>query len=309
LDALVGAGLTQTEASVYLEMLKYGETGTRVFDLLKSIEKLNRTTLYSILTKMESSGIVLVSESSSTPRNARLYSAIPPMQLLQRKIEDLQSEIERLKGLEPIFKTNLNDVYIHGASIGLDAINDAIRPYIAPLLDNLGWKIKSVVQEEHLPVFNYSVYDVVLQVDKFIFLDEIPFHLFVFDENIEYNDQLMQIMIRGITSESKRYISAYLGNIPYEIHEMRCQVLGHELPAFQIRMKKADLEPFVITPMLRYYGVSDLDELPGEVECTFGVAITFKNRMFYVWAESRELIEQAIAPIFSIEEAAGLSSS
>lgn len=300
LDVLVEIGLTQTEAEVYYELLKFGKAGTRVFDLLKSLQRMNRTTLYSILSKMESSGMVLVTEGINTPRNARSYSALPPLHLLQQKIEDLQAEIDRLKELEPMFKRNLNDVYMHGATISLESINNEVKPYIKPLLDG-GWKIKSIVQEEHLPVLNYSVYDIVLHTDTYIFLDEIPFHLFIFDEDIESNKQLMQIMVRSITIESKKYISAYLGKTPYEMYESRRSILNHDLPVFQIRIHKANLEASLIPPVLQYLGAGSLDDIPEEVDLTFGVVIIFQNRLFYVWAESLELIEKAIAPIFSIE--------
>ena len=72
-------------------------------------------------------------------------------------------------------------------------------------------------------MFNYSVYDIVFQVDDYYFFDEVPFHLFLYEEDIEQNHEIMQFFLKSITSESHKYIAAYLNDIPFEFNEEQVQ--------------------------------------------------------------------------------------
>lgn len=297
---LKGTGLTHSEASIYLELLKYGESGTIVLDLIKSLESMKRTTLYSVLSKLEKMGGVVTSENSNTPRNVRIYTAVSPIIFLQNKIDSINKELQRLKELEPLFENQLNKLYLHGASFGLEDVNDLLKPYAKPLLDS-GWKIRSTMQEEHVPVLNYSVYEIIFLTEKFYCFEEIPFHLFLFDEVIEENYELFHVILKSMILESQKIISAFLNNDALEIKETQVQLFHHSLSGFYIRVKKSDLEKDFFPSLMQYFNVKTTEDLPEIIDFGLGVAIPIKNKLFYIWAESVELVEKAIEPIFSLE--------
>ena len=98
INTLKVIGLTHSEAIVYLALLKYGESGTRVLDLITTLKPMKRTTLYSVLSKLEELGCATISEKVTTPRNARIYAAVSPITFLQHKINGLQDRTATFNG-------------------------------------------------------------------------------------------------------------------------------------------------------------------------------------------------------------------
>lgn len=301
LNALKKTGLTQSEALVYLSLLHYGKEGVRVMELNKNLISLKRTTIYSILKKLEELQAITVIESDDTPRNARKYILKLPSDYYQDCFEKIKKDLENLEYLRPIFEKKLVEFYNQPAKMELMDINEILRPYIEPLLIK-GWTIKSGIQEEHIPVLNCSLFEVFLTTNKFYLIDEVPFHLFLFDFNIEEDQKAFHYFMKSILADSHKIISNHLKSTEFELNERTVEILGHRFPGYYIRFDKNTIKDNELLPsLLEYYHLKNFNQLPESIEFGSGIAIPVKNKLFFLWAESKEIIEMGIKPIVDIE--------
>lgn len=301
LMTLKKTGLTQNEALVYLSLLRYGKEAVRAVELNKNLLSLKRTTLYSILKKLEELGAISIVESDDTPRNARKYKLELPSNYYHKCIKKIQKELEYLEKLRPFFEKDLLTLYNRPIKIELKDINNILKPYIEPLL-NEGWMIKSGIQEEHIPVLNCSLFEIFLTSNNYYCIDEVPFHLFLFDFNIEEDEKAFHFFMKRILADSHKIISRHLKSSDFELSERTVEIRGYKFPGYYLRFNKKIIKDNELLPsLLEYCNLKHFNELPETIEFGLGIAIPVKTKLFFLWAESKGIIETAIKPIIEIE--------
>jgi sugar-specific transcriptional regulator TrmB len=131
-EALADSGLNETEVRVFVFLLQH-EIGLRVSDLARKI-RLNRTTLYGILSSLSEKGLV----SSSEQRGVLLYQSIQPHLLVDylgrmqerlarnaKRVAAIVPEISRIRSQEERYRPRMK--FFDGAEGIKHAYEDLVR--------------------------------------------------------------------------------------------------------------------------------------------------------------------------------------
>ncbi len=301
LEYLVKFGFLENEAFVYLTLLKYGSFGITVQALNKELKSIKRTNIYTILAKLQNSGAISYTQDYQSPNNARRFYTLSPLQYYHKFIQQKKKELENLIGLEEIFRDNLEILYTNQNKYSISDVNCHIAKYISPLLES-GWQIKSISQQENVPGLNYSIYEIFLLVPEYHCINEIPFHLFLFNNEIENNSQALEFLLKTIKNEGCKIFESYMQIKEYNLIDRQIKLKGSFYASFSMQVEKRLLKNSVLLPIiLKYFNQNSINDLPNFVELGIAIFLPIKNKLFYIWAESIELLEQCIQPILEIE--------
>ncbi len=148
-EVLIGLGLQDKEASVYLALLQLGQASAYMVATKSGLKK---PTTYVVLEELMKKGAV-----SIIPRaKKRIYKARPPEQLLavaRERVAEFEDSLPRLKAITKEGKTKLDTLYYQGG--------EGIRQALMFGLDRLkfkelvGFYAKSdMVSKELLPIYD-----------------------------------------------------------------------------------------------------------------------------------------------------------
>ncbi len=194
--------------------------------------------------------------------------------------------------MKGIFDNELESIYQYGLNYQNLELDANIKPYIN-FLQEKGWKIKLYTQEEKVPVFNYSVYECNLEPPETILYKDVYFHLFIFDYNIAEDTNGLEFTMKNIKNQSKALIRIY-GNISqFTLKDITYSYAKKEFPAYIIKIRTENLINHDWFPkLLDFLQIEKEDELPSEIEIGLGLIIPIKNKIFYIWAESKNFIDK-----------------
>jgi predicted transcriptional regulator len=329
LDVLGKTGLSENEAKIYLELIKHGSSGTTAYDLDHHFPKIKRTTIYSILRKLFSLGHIKEGSSSDTPKKATLFIAIKPENYFKKLISKKREELDFLKDLNDNYAEYFEMMYLSGLEYTLDDIDKSMQPYLKPLLEK-GWKISSYYLKEDVPVFGYSifetmltppmytVYDIMLNPPNFKFLRENSFHLFNFNFDIEQDENAFKFFIESLKKQTKQIISFFSDIKEFTYEEKQITFYDREFMGLNLKINKKDLGKIFdnLKSKIRGYWIDneelkhlnmDLEidlsttNLDEQIEVWKAVIIPFKNKVFFIWSESVEMLNMMVESIFKVE--------
>ncbi len=293
-------GLNKTDSQVYLVLMKFGLEGTVVYNLIHKLQKkIKRTTLYSVLKKLSALGAIEILEDRSSPRNAKKYRVISPKTFFSNFIKQKKKELRELETMKAIFDNELESIYHHGFDYQNLNLDENIKPYI-DFLHEKGWKIKLYTKEERVPVFNYSVYECNLEPPDTVLYKDIYFHLFIFDYNIAEDTNGLQFTMRYIKNQSKEFIRIY-GNISkFTLKDITYSYAEKEFPGYVIKIHSENLRNHEwFSKLLDFLQIEKQHDIPREIEIGIGVIIPIKNKIFYIWAESKRFIDEIMEIIIN----------
>ena len=323
-------GLNNNEAKVYLELIKHGIRGVTAYELDHHLDDIKRTTIYSILRKLISIGCVKETNSPDSTTKPTLFLAIDPENYFDELIAKKKREIEFFQGLKDNNLDYFNMMYSSGLEYAIEDVDPFIRPYLKPLL-NSGWKISSYYLKEEVPVFgysifetmlnppNYTVYDIMLNPPKFKYLQENSFHLFKFNFIIEQDENAFKFFISSLKKQTKEIISYFSEIKDYIYEEQPIIIYGKEFIGLNLQVKKGDLGNIfenIKNKIRDYWDETDETkhlnpniELINEdikvedyIEVWKGVIIPLKDKIFFLWSESYELLKEMADNIFDVEK-------
>jgi len=322
------SGLNYNEALVYFSLIKLGQNGATVYELDHHFTPfLKRTTIYSILRKLIELGCVREGEQKKGSRKVSLFIANRPEKYYDKIITEKEQELNLLKDLKEKYSDYFDILYQDGMEYLIEEIDELIQPYLKSLVDK-GWRITSYLVKKEIPLFEYIVYDCMLKSPNAKYLKESSFHLFLFDDNIEKDTTSLKFFIKGLKNKTHEIVSYFSDIKEYQLDDMNMKFFNKTYPGFNLTVKLEDLKKSkffdeVIDGIRSYWKKGDIGDhlakktkethkITGDQEKEIltenslniwkAVIIPTQNKLFFLWAESYEILKEMIEPIFIIEK-------
>ena len=331
INVLEKTGLNHNEARIYFELLKHGIRGTTAYDLDHHFEEIKRTTIYSILKKLIALGCIREKTSSKAPKKATVFVGVEPETYFDFLISSKKEELRFLEELKEKNIEYFEMIYSSGLEYDIKDVDSVMLPYLEPLMET-GWNISSYYLKEDVPVFGYSifdtmlnppkysVYDIMLTPPKFKLLKDSSFHLFIFNFEIENDENALKFFIDSLKKQTLEIISFFSDIKEYVYEEVPLDLFNTQFTGLSLKIKKRDLGKIFkdIKSKIRVYWDEDderrhfdtdsniIDEQsisdPNEqIDVWKAVIIPIKNKIFFLWSESLDLLKKMAKPIFLVE--------
>ncbi len=326
--ALEKSGLNYNEALVYFSLIKLGQKGATVYELDHHFTPfLKRTTIYSILRKLIELGCVREGEQNQGSRKVTLFIANKPEEYYDKIILKKQEELDTLKKLKEKYLDYFSIIYQEGMEYNIEELDEFIQPYLKPLVKK-GWSITSYIFKKEVPLFEYNVYDCMLKSPNAKYLKENSFHLFLFENNIEKDTTSQKFFIKGLRNKTREIISYFSDIKEYKLEDKELTFYNKTYPGFNLTVKLNDLKNSkffdeVIDGIRSYWKKGDIGEhlaknskdlqeqinnrekallSTDSIDIWKAVIIPIQNKLFFLWAESYEILKEMVEPIFIIEK-------
>lgn len=301
IEILQSTGLNYKEGLIYLTLMKSGQKGCMVRDLTHVLS-IERTTIYSILRKLIKHGHVKEGGQSETTKKATIFIAIEPESYFSNLILKKVNELSILQEVKKNYSEVFQNIYQEGLEYSYDELDSFIQPYFKPLLEKY-WKIKSYYVKKKVPIFNYTVYDCMLQSPKAKYLKMNAFHAFIFDYNIEEDENALKYFINRLKRHLKEEILYHSDLKDFLVEEDKIKIFGNICASFNL---KINIEEIKNSGIFSTY-FEDLEEYKKYIlneTNDIGISIIFpiKNKLFFLWAESQEILKEMVKPILKIEK-------
>jgi len=290
------SGLSLNEAKVYFAMVKYGEKGCIVKELDHELP-IKRTNIYSVLKRLVQLGCAQEAGQAEKSKNATIFKAINPRDFINQLIEEKNLELKRLENIKKYYINDLQSVYQEGMEIAFDEISPIIQPYFNPLLQK-GWKIKSYIVRKGTPMFDYEVYDCMLHAPQSKYIKDNSFHLFIFDYDIERDENALSFFINNLKKKTREIKSFFFDIKEINLIDDIMILSNQKYTIFKMEVKVSQLKDSVYFKSIS----SELEYMRNGEYFEIGKAliIPINNKLFYLWAESDEILKEMARPIFLI---------
>ena len=300
IEILNDLGLNKKDSNVYFELLKQGPKGITVNGLNHALD-LPRTTIYSILNKLIDIGCIKdMGKATGGGRQATNYVAIKFSNFLDILLVEKEQELKKLRDIKEEHSDYFDHIYRSGFEYTIDDVDEEFKPYIKPLLDK-GWKISSFDTKVWEEYFEYKVYDCMLMIPYAKYLkDKNSIHLFEFKYNIENEKNALKSMIENLKKKTEEIIGYETDVSEYELRDTEYTFLGRISPGLVLitKVKEFKKSKFFASMQLLVKNLDDSDD----IELWRSVIMPYKNKVFFVWAESLELIGEMFESINNVEK-------
>ena len=287
-------GLSYNEALVYFTLIKYGEKGCIVKELDHELP-IKRTNIYSILYRLLQLDCIEEAGQAEKSKNATIFKAKNPQNFISKLIKDKKSELETLQNIKNYHVKDLQSIYQEGIEFSFDELDPIIQPYFKPLLQK-GWKIKSYIVRKGSPMFNYEVYDCMLYCPQSKYIKDNSFHLFIFDYDIENDENALTFFVNNLKKKTRETKSFFFDIKEFKLINDKIILNNKTYSIFKMKIKVNQLKDSVY-----FKNIScELDEHNSDAYFEIGKAliIPFGNKLFYLWAESDDILNELATPIF-----------
>jgi predicted DNA-binding transcriptional regulator len=298
IELLENVGLTRNQALVYFTLIKSGMKGNIVRELDHSLD-IKRTNIYPILSELIELGCVKEGGQAEKSKNATIFIAIDPVEFLEHLIQKKHNEINRLLEIKKRHSTSLQTIFKKGIEVKLNEIDSSLQPYFIPLIDS-GWKIQSYIERKELALFNYQVYDCLLRAPNAKYLKDCSFHLFIFDYNIERDKNALEFFTQGLKRKTKEMKSYFYDIKQIQLIDDKLLMFEKEVHCFKMLVKIKDLEDSEYFTKILQKSKENLRK-NHYYEIGKAIILPMKDKIFYLWAESDEILKEMVTPIFMIE--------
>lgn len=296
-ELLENIGLTHNQSKIYFTLIKAGKNGSIVRDLDHSTD-IKRTNIYPILHELIDLGCIIEGGYAEKSKNAAIYIAVKPINFVDHLIQKKREEINHLQKFKETNAKSLQNIYIEGIEINLDQINPILRKYFKPLIMS-GWKIHSYVKRNHIPMFNYEVYDCMLYAPHASILKDCSFHLFTFGYDIQSDKNALEFFTQSLKRKTKEIKSYFFDIKQIQLLDEKVEFFNNTFPSFKMRIKISDLKNSkYFSEELKEDAIAKNDNY---FEIGKAVIMPIKNKLFYFWAESSQILSEIIEPIIKIE--------
>jgi predicted transcriptional regulator len=298
IELLVNIGLTRNQALVYFSLIKAGMKGSIVRELDHALD-IKRTNIYPILKDLTELGCVREGGRAEKSKNASIFTAVEPIEFLDYLIQKKHAEIDMLLDIKKIHSNSLQTIFKKGIEVNLNEVDSCLKPYFKPLIDN-GWRILSYIERKELAMFNYQVYDCLLHAPHARFLKDCSFHLFNFDYIIENDKNALEFFKQGLKRKTKEMKSYFFDIKQFQLIDDKLKIFEKKIDCFKMQVKIKDLENS------EYFAeiLGEFEEKQRKnqyYEIGKAIILPIKEKIFYLWAESEEILNEMIEPILKIE--------
>lgn len=298
IELLEKIGLSQNQALVYLALIKAGMKGSIVRELDHALD-IKRTNIYPILSDLIKIGCVKEGGRAEKSKNATIFIALDPVEFLDRHIKKKYAEMDTLLEIKKNHSNSLQTIFKKGIEVNLDEIDSSLKPYFKPLIDS-GWRIQSYIERKELAMFNYQVYDCLLHAPHARFLKDCSFHLFIFDYDIENDKNALEFFEQGLKRKTKEMKSYFFDIKQFQLIDDKLNIFEKQLHCFKMRVKIKDLEiSEYFTEIIADF--KDNERKNQYYEIGKAIILPIKEKIFYLWAETEEILNEMIKPILKIE--------
>jgi predicted transcriptional regulator len=302
IQAFQETGLNESESKVYYRLIKEGSKGAIVKDLNKEFPDLARTTIYSIIRKLEEYGYVKEAGTSSRSKGATLFAAINPVKFFRKIISRKEEELEKINDLSILYSDRLEHIYNEGISYTLKDTDSRLYPYIEPLLKK-EWKLTSYIEERKTSTINYDFFELTLQSPLQNFYSDVGLILFLFDYNVEKDEVTLNFFRNMIQRKAKEELIykidiTDIDSVPIEIELFERNFQGYELKAEFEELAKSDM----FEENLKNMNQTPQVESKGSVTLGLSLMIPSERKIFVLWGESQERFKDIIKIILEREK-------
>ncbi|MHA1931707.1 MAG: helix-turn-helix domain-containing protein, partial [Promethearchaeota archaeon] len=297
-ELLETIGLTHNQSLIYFTLLKAGRNGSIVREL-DHVTDIKRTNIYPILHELIDLGFIIEGGYAEKSKNAAIYIAAEPINLITQLIQKKRDEINYLNKFKEINAKSLQNIFQEGIEITLDEIDPILRDYFKPLIMS-GWKIHSYVKRNNIPMFDYEVYDCILYAPHAKILKDCSFHLFKFGYDIQNDKNALEFFSQSLKRKTKEIKSYFFDIKQIQLLDEKVKFFDNTFQGYKMRIKINDLKNS------RYFS-EELKEDTRKGKSPFfeigkAVIIPIKNKLFYFWAESSQILSEIIEPIIKNEK-------
>ena len=294
---LENIGLTHNQSLIYFTLIKAGKKGSIVRDLDHATD-IKRTNIYPILHELIDLGCITEGGYAEKSKNAAIYVAVNPINFISHLIQKKRGEINHLLKFKETNAKVLHHIFQEGIEISLDQIDPIIRKYFEPLILS-GWKIHSYVKRDNIPMFNYEVYDCMLYAPHASILKDCSFHLFTFGYDIQSDKNALEFFTQSLKRKTKEIKSYFFDIKQIQLLDEKVEFFNNTFPSFKMRIKISDLKNS------KYFSEELKEDTNVKNNLYFeigkAVIMPIKNKLFYFWAESNQILSEIIEPIIKIE--------
>ncbi|TXT66176.1 MAG: putative Sugar-specific transcriptional regulator TrmB [Promethearchaeota archaeon] len=281
IKSLEKMGLNEEEAKVYFTLINHGKRGTYVRDLTKHLS-INRTTLYSIVNRLIEYGCVTESDESNAPKNAKTFIAINPKLYFEKILSQKRKKLIELEDISDRIGLKLQELYLKSMEFSQGEIDDYLKPYISPLIKK-GWKVIAHVVEKSQITYGFEAYDCLLYNPNAKMVNDAGFMIFKYDFNVENDEETLKYMYKMLKMKAEEEImNKELGITDIKLIEAEISLNNKKYQGFRPQFKFKDKEAFI--------------------ELTEMVILPIKDKIFSLWAESHDYIEEMAQVVFSVEK-------
>jgi sugar-specific transcriptional regulator TrmB len=281
ITGLQKTGLTREEALIYYTLIEHGKKGTYIKDLTDHLP-IKRTTIYSILNRLNDRGCVRENPEFEGPKGAKFYTAISPELYMNRIINQKEEELEKLKETNSKVIGKLEKLYLKELEFSLEEIDDFLKPYLRPLYEK-GWKVIEHAVEKSQITFAFDAYDTTLLVPKAKIVKDAGFMIFKYDRNIEDDENTLNYMFDLLSRKGQEEIlQKGIGITDMKLIEQDFEINGKKYRGHKPHFKFGDSKDYI--------------------QLTETVMIPIRNKIFFLWAENHDLILEMVDVIFQQEE-------
>ncbi|MFX1312143.1 MAG: hypothetical protein ACFFHD_05980, partial [Promethearchaeota archaeon] len=282
---------------IYFTLIKAGKKGSIVRELDHATD-IKRTNIYPILHELIDLGCIIEGGYAEKSKNAAIYIAIEPINFINHLIHKKRDEIDNLQKFKNTNAKTLQTIFQEGIEINLDEIDPILKVYFKPLIMS-GWKIHSYVKREEIPMFDYEVYDCMLYAPHASILKDCSFHLFKFGYNIENDKNALKFFSQSLKRKTKEIKSYFFDIKQIHLIDEKVEFFNNIFQSYKMQVKTSDLKNS------KYFS-DDLKEHINVKKSNYfeigkAVIIPIKNKLFYLWAESNQILSEIIGPIVKIE--------
>ena len=293
-EELQKTGLNPKEATVYFRLLKSGSRGSLVRELMHDLV-IERTSIYAILRKFVKRGIVTKTKDLETTKQATIFTAIPPKHYLSQIIESKENAIKKLKQFEKKYGDQFEEIYYQGLAYSVDEFDSFIQPYLKPLIEQ-GWKVRSYNAKKNDLIFNHTVYDILIESTTTRYIKINGFLVLTFYEQIEHDQSSLNFFINAFKNHTRNEILFHTKLQDFTFEDNQINFRQKEYPGFNMKLHINNKN--ILKNFSQYF------DLNGETKVEISVravALPIQNKLFLLWAETRENLEKMLNSIFQVE--------
>ncbi|MFX0030244.1 MAG: helix-turn-helix domain-containing protein [Candidatus Hermodarchaeota archaeon] len=298
IELLEKIGLTHNQSLIYFTLIKAGKKGSIVRELDHTTD-IKRTNIYPILHELIDLGCIIEGGYAEKSKNAAIYIAIEPINFINHLIEKKRDEINHMQKFKETSAQSLQTIFQEGLEIKLDEIDPNCKEYLRPLI-NSGWRIHSYIKREEIPMFDYEVYDCMLYAPHASILKDCSFHLFTFGYDIQNDKNALKFFSQSLKRKTKEIKSYFFDIKQIQLIDEKVEFFNNTFPSYRMQIKTSDLKNS------KYFSEElkeDINEKNSEYfEIGKAVIVPIKNKLFYFWAESNQILTEIIKPIITIEK-------
>ncbi|KKK46331.1 hypothetical protein LCGC14_2286680 [marine sediment metagenome] len=296
-ELIENVGLTHNQSLIYFTLIKAGKKGSIVRELDHATD-IKRTNIYPILHELIDLGCVIEGGYAEKSKNAAIYIAEEPVIFVDHLIQKKRDQIDNIQKFKKTNVKSLQTIFQEGIEITLDEIDPILRDYFKPLIMS-GWKIHSYVKRKDIPMFDYEVYDCMLYAPHASILRDCSFHLFIFGYNIQNDKNALEFFSQSLKRKTKEMKSYFFNIKQIQLLDEKVEFFNNTFPSYKMQIKINDLKNS------KYFSEELKEEASLQKSQFFdigkAVIIPIKNKLFYVWAESNQILSEIIEPIVKIE--------